>query len=53
VRPLARLHGEIALTTLLSKLPGLRLAREPVQRGFVPLHELEHLPVAWTMSRRA
>jgi pimeloyl-[acyl-carrier protein] synthase len=45
--PLARLHGEIALTTLLARLPGLRLAGDPAWRGFVPLHELEHLPVAW------
>jgi cytochrome P450 len=50
--PLARLHGEIALTTLLARLPGLRLAGDPDWRGFVPLHELEHLPVAW-MSRQA
>jgi pimeloyl-[acyl-carrier protein] synthase len=45
--PLARLHAEVALRTLLTRLPGLRLAGEPVRRGFVPLHELEHLPVAW------
>ena len=45
--PLARLHAEIALTTLLGRLPGLRLSGDPVRRGFVPLHELEHLPIAW------
>jgi pimeloyl-[acyl-carrier protein] synthase len=48
--PLARLHGEIALTTLLARLPGLRAAGDPDWRGFVPLHELEHLPVAWDLA---
>jgi cytochrome P450 len=48
--PLARLHGEIALTTILARLPGLRPAGSPDWRGFVPLHELEHLPVAWNVS---
>jgi cytochrome P450 len=45
--PLARLHGEVALTTLLARLPGLRPAGDPDWRGFVPLHELEHLSIAW------
>jgi len=45
--PLARLHGEIAITTLLRRLPNLRLSGEPVWRGSLPLRELEHLPVAW------
>lgn len=48
--PLARLHGEIALTTLLARLPGLRAAGDPDWRGFVPLHELEHLLVAWDVA---
>jgi pimeloyl-[acyl-carrier protein] synthase len=48
--PLARLHGEVALTTLLARLPGLRAAGDPDWRGFVPLHELEHLPVAWDVA---
>lgn len=48
--PLARLHGEIALTTLLARLPGLRPAGDPDWRGFVPLHELEHLRVAWDVA---
>jgi cytochrome P450 len=39
----ARLHAEIALTTLVGRLPGLRLNGAPVWRGFLPLHELEHL----------
>jgi pimeloyl-[acyl-carrier protein] synthase len=48
--PLARLHGEIAISTLLRRLPNLRLDGEPVWRGSLPLRELEHLPVAWDSS---
>ena len=39
---------EGALTEILRRLPGLRVVGPPLWRGFVPLHELEHLPVAWT-----
>jgi pimeloyl-[acyl-carrier protein] synthase len=45
--PLARLHGEIAIGTLLARLPRLRLDGDPEWRGSFPLRELEHLPVAW------
>jgi cytochrome P450 len=45
--PLARLHGEIAIGTLLARLPGLRLDGEPEWRGSIPLRELERLPVTW------
>jgi cytochrome P450 len=45
--PLARLHGEIAISALLSRLPGLRTNGEPEWRGSIPLRELEHLPVVW------
>jgi cytochrome P450 len=45
--PLARLHGEIAIGTLLARLPRLRLDGDSEWRGSFPLRELEHLPVAW------
>ena len=45
--PLAPLHGEIAISTLLERLPLLRLDGEPEWRGSFPLRELERLPVAW------
>jgi cytochrome P450 len=45
--PLARLHGEIAISTLLVRLPRLRLDGKPEWRGSFPLRELEHLAVAW------
>jgi cytochrome P450 len=49
--PLARLEGEIAVSTLLRRLPGLRLAvrREELSWRPVPLFRaLASLPVAWT-----
>lgn len=48
--PLARLHGEIALTALLRRFPDLRRNGQPVWRGALPLHEMEHLPVTWDAS---
>jgi cytochrome P450 len=49
--PLARLEGEIALATLLRRLPGLRLAvsREELRWRPVPLfRSLVSLPVVWS-----
>ena len=46
--PLARLHGEIAIGALLTRLPRLRLDGQPEWRGSFPLRELERLPVAWS-----
>jgi pimeloyl-[acyl-carrier protein] synthase len=48
--PLARLHGEIAIPTLIERLPNVRLDGEPVWRGSLPLRELEHLRVAWDVD---
>jgi cytochrome P450 len=49
--PLARLEGEIALNSLLRRLPGLRLrvpAAELEYREQTPLfHAYAHIPVAW------
>src|SRR5262249_62345780 len=45
--PLARLHGEIAISTFLARLPQLRLDGEAEWRGSFPLRELERLRVAW------
>ena len=49
--PLARLHGEVAITALLARLPRLRLDGEPQWRSAMPLRELEALPVAWDPAR--
>jgi cytochrome P450 len=48
--PLARLEGEIAITTLLTRLPGLHLAISPEQvvwRPAIELRGLQSLPVAF------
>jgi cytochrome P450 len=48
--PLARLEGEIALNTLLCRLPGLRLAapKETLEYREVPLfHSYAKIPVRW------
>jgi cytochrome P450 len=48
--PLARLEAEIALTTLLRRLPGLRLAVPPESLRYRPVplfRSLAELPVAW------
>ncbi len=48
--PLARLEGEIALNTLLRRLPGLRLAisKEALLYRQTPLfHAFAHIPVEW------
>ena len=48
--PLARLEGTIALTSLLTRLPGLRLAQPltALTWGKVPiLRGVEHLPLQW------
>ena len=45
--PLARLHGEVAISAMLRRLTNLRLAGEHEWRGSIPLRELEHLPLAW------
>ena len=36
-----------ATSTLLARVPALRLDGEPEWRGSFPLRELERLPVAW------
>jgi len=48
--PLARLETEIALGTLLRRLPGLRLAISPEELRWRPVplfRSLVELPVAW------
>src|SRR6266540_828551 len=39
--PLARLHAEIALPALFTRLPGLRLAGPPQWRGSTPVRQIE------------
>ena len=49
--PLARIEGEIFLTTLLRRLPNLRLAGEVVMEKRIPvLQGIRKLPVAWDVT---
>jgi pimeloyl-[acyl-carrier protein] synthase len=45
--PLARMHAEIALPALFTRLPGLRLAGALRWGGSVPVRQIEFLPVTW------
>jgi pimeloyl-[acyl-carrier protein] synthase len=45
--PLARMHAEVALPALFTRLPGLRLAGPPVWLGSVPVRQIGALPVTW------
>ncbi|MDH6144013.1 MULTISPECIES: cytochrome P450 family protein [Kitasatospora] len=54
--PLARLEGQRALATLLTRLPDLRLAAEPGElrwRGGLIMRGLRELPVSFTPERPA
>lgn len=48
--PLARMHAEIALPALFSRLPGLRLAARPTWMGSVPVRQIGSLPVTWSST---
>jgi cytochrome P450 len=51
--PLARLHGEVALATLLGRLPDIRLDGEPEWLGSIPLRSPQRLPIAWRTDTTA
>lgn len=53
--PLARLEGQAALATLLTRLPDLRLAADPAElrwRGGLIMRGLRTLPVEFTPPRK-
>jgi pimeloyl-[acyl-carrier protein] synthase len=45
--PLARLHGEVALSTLFARLPGLAAVTPPDITASVPIRQIDHFPVTW------
>jgi pimeloyl-[acyl-carrier protein] synthase len=45
--PLARLHGEVALSTLFTRLPGLTARTPPDITASVPIRQVDHLLVSW------
>jgi pimeloyl-[acyl-carrier protein] synthase len=45
--PLARMHGEIALSTLFTRLPGLAALTPPDITASVPIRQIDHFTVTW------
>jgi pimeloyl-[acyl-carrier protein] synthase len=45
--PLARMHGEIALSTLFTRLPGLAALAPPGITASVPIRQIDHFDVHW------
>ncbi len=45
--PLARMHGEVALSTLFTRLPGLAAPAPPDITASVPIRQIDHFTVTW------
>ncbi len=45
--PLARMHGEVALSTLFTRLPGLAARTPPNITASVPIRQIDHFTVTW------
>jgi pimeloyl-[acyl-carrier protein] synthase len=45
--PLARMHGEVALSTLFTRLPGLTALAAPDITASVPTRQIDRLTVSW------
>lgn len=45
--PLARMHGEVALSTLFTRLPGLAVLTPPDITASVPTRQIDHFTVTW------
>jgi pimeloyl-[acyl-carrier protein] synthase len=45
--PLARLHGEVALAALFTRLPSLAARTPPDITASVPIRQVDHFPVTW------
>jgi pimeloyl-[acyl-carrier protein] synthase len=48
--PLARLHGEVALPTLFTRLPGLAALTPPDISASVPTRQIDHFAVTWNQD---
>jgi len=45
--PLARMHGEVALSTLFTRLPGLAARTPPDITASVPIRQIDHFTITW------
>jgi pimeloyl-[acyl-carrier protein] synthase len=50
--PLARLHGEVALSTLFTRLPGLAALTPPGITASVPIRQIDHFAITWQRNLR-
>ncbi|MFZ0185579.1 MAG: cytochrome P450 [Streptosporangiaceae bacterium] len=48
--PLARMHGEVALNTLFTRLPGLAVLTAPDITASVPTRQIDHFTVIWEQT---
>ncbi len=51
--PLARMHGEVALSTLFTRLAGLAAVTPPDTTASVPTRQIDHFTVTWQHNGRA
>jgi pimeloyl-[acyl-carrier protein] synthase len=51
--PLARMHGEVALSTLFTRLPGLAVLTPPHITASVPIRQVDRFTVTWQQDRPA
>jgi len=51
--PLARMHGEVALSTLFTRLPGLAVLTQPDITASVPTRQIDRFTVTWQQDRPA
>ena len=45
--PLARLHGEVAMRALFTRLPGLTVLTPPDITASVPIRQIDHFAISW------
>ena len=50
--PLARMHGEVALSTLFTRLAGLAAVTPPDTTASVPTRQIDHFTVTWQHNGR-
>jgi pimeloyl-[acyl-carrier protein] synthase len=48
--PLARMHGEVALSTLFTHLPNLAILTPPDITASVPTRQVDHFTVTWQQT---
>ena len=48
--PLARLHGEVALSILFTRLPGLAARTPPDITASVPIRQVDQFRVSWPQN---